>query len=372
VIDRTDRRRHHFARIWKLTAMSALLVPILVSTAYGQVEIRTEKEPKITNDQLERQAAQLAAQRTDLEQRIGELQRQLESFKTGAAPPPVDAMLRVFSLAHVRPKDAASAIAPLLGGGKIRLSAIDQANILIVAGTKEQLEVAAHLIKEIDRPSGRAGVVQLRLVWIAGKLPQDVGVWPSKEFISTSALNGIARLGDFGDVPKVVCQQVVTVALRTGERSVFRFETPVAIGENRVLFEGSGSVMADVRSIDPPNLDLNVGIHPFRADSAQPSEVDKSRSSTIACSITLPVQHYVIMGVTNLVLGDVKPGDESPKTYPIAVVALIEPSQIHRETPATSSTEAGTVTNADPFGQGDGKSQSKNTEKQPVRSPAGK
>jgi len=306
----------------------------------GPTDSDTEHEYRLLAEELKRQAAQMPAVREALERQMKSLQQQLDALKSNDRQAGnEEKSFMVFQLEHAKAHEVVETISGTLGRGDQLSIAVDSpGNRLLVRGTSDAMQSVAKILDSLDQPtpSGRTrsgNAIQLRLMWLVGGLPNGVGDMPRAGQINPQVLQALDRLG-FVE-PKVICHQIATVVVRPEEPSQFSFETPVIVNGTVISFQGSGSISGS----DMYKLELVANT------SERISTVERgtrSRTSQMGGSIALPAKHYVILGATNLVVGNESPGgDPQLKSYPNALVAFIEPAGRFSEEAPTQRQDGG-------------------------------
>ena len=182
---------------------------------------------------LQQPNPQLYQQRTMLEQQLRELEAKRNALAQQMAQMlaaesatrrqqqqntlmPKDGSFKVFSLRHSRATDAAGVLREVLGGAATRLAVDERTNSLLVFADNETIKIVEALMLNLDERSDYAAIekaqpgetMQLRIVWL---LDIDEGMEPTEKLVTPEVVEALHELG-FAN-PKVVCQQVTTLAL---------------------------------------------------------------------------------------------------------------------------------------------------------------
>jgi hypothetical protein len=208
-----------------------------------------------------------------------------------AQPLPPDANLRAFPLRYVRAQEIAQALNNISGGGGARIAVDDRINVLLLAGTDKQVNVAEQLVKTLDQPAKSESektpqTLQLRIVWLLDKLSSHQGV-DASQIVSEPVLQALQQLGF--DQPNVACQQITSLTLQESRPGMFQFDVPVIVQGNSWQFRGRGAVKPAARDSYVIDFDMTV----LRPNTTQ--------SSQLSGSIFTPLSHYTVMGTTTFV-----------------------------------------------------------------------
>jgi hypothetical protein len=219
----------------------------------------------------------------------------------GMAPLPPDAVIKVFSLNHLKPEEAGQVVHKIFGGGGPRIAIDERTNALLIAGDDKQTSVAEALIQKLDQPSKAQQskapeTLQVRVVWLLDGLNDRDQTPPKASVVGPQVIDALGELGF--ENPQVVCQQLTTFTIGRPDRSGhFQFQVPVLIEGSPWQFEGEGTIgsMHEERYA----MEFNLSIQ-------QPNN---SQNSQLSGSILTPLDHYTVLGTTTFVGGASSPGD---------------------------------------------------------------
>jgi hypothetical protein len=249
--------------------------------------------------QLEAAKQALQAREAELAKATFELSRQEREW-----PPLEGGELKVYTLMSLPPEDAAKSIESLFGPRTMRVAIDDRSNSLIVYGKPDTLQAVEALLMRLDQserdvsqPNSSTTMrpLMLRVIWLAdGKLASS-GTAP-EAVLPPNVLKAINKLGL--ESPAVITQTVNSLAVTPNEGVEFETSVPALLMSQMFELGYSGKVTAT--GPDQATVAMRVAV------------VGKGVNSQLQGSITMPLQHYIVLGTSNAVIPmprDVAGGD---------------------------------------------------------------
>jgi hypothetical protein len=322
---------------------------------------------------LKKQVADSAAQRATLEAQLSVLQKQIEALKQQSNQTAMasEKVLKIHRLENIKAPKAAELLQQTMRGSLASIGVDEAGNNLIISADEKSLGLAVDILRAIDQPptESRADLraqtsvetLQIRLMWLAGDLPEGVGTIPDPRYFNADVIKSLSSIGLAN--PRVLCQQISSVVVRDDMPSNFSFQTPVTVSGNVIMFHGTGLISRaktyqlelEASTAETHQSVLRDGGNHFR-----------TRESKMGGSIALPVRHYVIIGATNLVVGN-ESDNNTLKSYPSGLVVYLDHvSQVAEDSSAPRMPDRAAA------GRQSASSRDRRDEKQSANNPIGK